>query len=172
MLTKPFSFALSTALGIALLFAGCDSDNASARISEKSATYATLKTWQKKYIERGDIATGFTPDMVYMAIGQAPKVKQDSAPAGGSDELWTYPIFYLPPNATHYRPATEKVTTPYEAARTTAAPAAQSQTVSGNARAASTTATTGSLEPADLQSYTLNVSFHNGKVVKYWITRN
>jgi predicted RecA/RadA family phage recombinase len=110
--------------------------------------------------------------MVYMAVGRPTKVKPEEPPEGGTGELWVYSVFYLPPNATHYRPAMQKTNTPYEEARPTNATAAQSQQVAGNARAASTATATGSLEPADLQSYTLNVSFHNGKVVKYWITKN
>ena len=76
---------LGVALGLALIITGCESDNMSARIKEKSAVYATLKPWQKKNIDKGVIAMGFSPDMVYMAIGNP-----DTKTPAGQAQFWTY----------------------------------------------------------------------------------
>ena len=80
---------LGAALGFALLVTGCDTDNSSGSIKEKSAVYATLKPWQKKDIDGGIVALSFTPDMVYMAIGN-PSTKTPT----GTGEVWVYKNYY------------------------------------------------------------------------------
>src|ERR1019366_1300535 len=77
---KKLPVVLGVALGFALLVTGCETDALSARIQEKSAVYATLKPWQKKYVDTGVVAMGFTPDMVYMAIGNPTKTEIVGAP--------------------------------------------------------------------------------------------
>jgi hypothetical protein len=77
---KKLAVILGVALGFALLVTGCKTDGLSARIQEKSAVYGTLKPWQKKYVDTGVVAMGFTPDMVYMAIGNPTKTEPAGAP--------------------------------------------------------------------------------------------
>jgi len=155
---------LSAALGCILLLTGCESDNASARTQEKSAVYASLKPWQKKYIDRGDIATGFTPDMVYLAIGHASKVRPTTSAEGGAGEVWVYSNFYVPANATHYRVAQG------QAAATKSAGGPQRN--AGMTRNQALGTATGAAEPSDLPSGTLTVEFHDGKVTKFELTPN
>src|SRR5471030_935786 len=82
------------ALLLALLVTGCESDGGmSARAQEKSATYAALKPWQKKYIDKGAVTIGFTTDMVYISMGRPDKVDTKDL-AEGKAELWTYSRYY------------------------------------------------------------------------------
>jgi hypothetical protein len=161
---------LGAALGIALLVTGCESDG-SSRVQEKSAVYATLKPWQKKYIDTGVIAMGFTPDMVYMAIGNPTEKK----PADGG-ELWIFKNYYPSVAADQNKRALNTET-------------AMDHTLSGgmqmeasgrptfSVRTQQSISTTGgmqggSLEPADLQSYTLWVTFRNGVVTRMKLDLN
>ena len=89
---------LGAALGLALFVTGCETDGSSTRIQEKSAVYATLKPWEKNYIDKGVIALGFTPDMVYMAIGKPSTVDPVATPEG-KGEKWTYKNYYPTPEA-------------------------------------------------------------------------
>ena len=85
---------LGAAVLLTLVLVGCETDGGiSARTQEKSAVYATLKPWEKKYIEKGTVAVGFTPDMVYMAMGHPDKVESKDLPEGHVD-LWTYSRYY------------------------------------------------------------------------------
>ena len=73
---------------------GCETDGGiAARTREKSAAYATLKISEKRFIDKGIIAIGFTPDMVYMAMGRPSKVESKAYPEGDR-ELWTYSRYY------------------------------------------------------------------------------
>src|SRR4051812_31746473 len=65
----------------------------SSRKKEKKEVYAALKPWEKKYVDKGTIAVGFTPDMVYIAMGKADKVESKDLPEGHV-ELWTYARAY------------------------------------------------------------------------------
>ena len=66
---KPNVIPTAAVVLLVLIVAGCETDGGiAARSKEKSATYATLKQWEKNYIAKGIPAVGFTPDMVYMAI--------------------------------------------------------------------------------------------------------
>ena len=75
------------------LLAGCEMSGASGRIEEKSAVFSSLTPEQKQIIEAGDIDIGFTPDMVYMALGKASKSEVKDSP-DGTVTLWTYNRYY------------------------------------------------------------------------------
>ena len=181
----------SLPLGAAALFAvfvtGCETDGGiAARTQEKSAVYATLKLSEKRFIEKGVIAIGFTPDMVYMAMGHPSKVESQEFPEG-KRELWTYSHYY--PN---YDAGQGFRTAPY----TTESHYQRDTTVAANGRSyGDPTAANGmhrepigmdignrgtgpsidggsppqggSMEPADLQSYTFMVLFKDGKVARF-----
>ena len=168
---------LGAALGLALLVTGCETDGSSSRIQEKSAVYATLKPWQKKNIDAGIVAMTFTPDMVYMAIGN-PSTKEPTA----DGELWTYKNYYPTTGANNvrYSLSSERQmgstgvggTLMESNGKGGQRPAGSSQ--GGAGQSASTTGGPqgGSMEPADLPSYTLYVTFKNGAVSKLKLDPN
>ena len=85
---KPLILASAASL-LALFVTGCESDGGiAARTQEKSAVYAILKPWEKNYIAKGTISQGFTPDMVYMAMGNPSKTEITTLP-DGAGEVWT-----------------------------------------------------------------------------------
>ena len=175
-------------LGAALLVlavTGCETDNAiSARIQEKSAAYANLSLREKTFIARGAVSTGFTPDMVYMAVGSPSKVAPVRFPEGGQGEIWTYQNFYpafdggnmrytSPTTESVYQPA-QFVNNPYTSqadydGEEYSISGGPTRTPLGMSRTPGSIAATGgpqggSMEPADLQAYTLQVFIADGKV--------
>jgi hypothetical protein len=160
---------VGAALGLTLLLTGCESDG-SARIQEKSAVYASLKPWQKKYIDTGVIAKGFTPDMVYMAIGNPSEKK----PADGG-ELWTFKNYYPSVAADQNKRALNTETAMDHSL--SGGMQMQNGSPTFSSRTGQSISNTGgpqggSLEPADLQSYTLWVTFQNGVVTKMKLEMN
>lgn len=182
MTYRPAFFCAS--LGLAMLLTGCEFDGGIARRErERPEAYAALHVWQKRFIEQGVIAKGFTPDMVYMAMGNPSKVEQDK-----ERQLWTYKYYYPPGDITHVRfhyyaeqPLQDRNITlgtvmensvgvdslgahhpPLFAAR------------GGVATGAFLPAPPqgGSIEPADLQSYTIQVLFEGGKVTQIGAKEN
>ena len=89
MKMKPF-VALSL-LGAGLLLTGCSTIN--SRINEKGSVFYSLDADTRAKIEHGDIALGFTPDMVYMALGK-PDTKRFRTTADGQSETWNYGAYY------------------------------------------------------------------------------
>jgi hypothetical protein len=156
---------IGTAILLVLLCAACESTN--DRIQEKSAVYAALSPAEKRQIENSTVAKGFTPDMVYMALGNAAKVGQANTPDGPS-ELWTYKNYYPGGGSGHpwYAPFSAE-TSPFQPARFMA----DGHTPMGMGSTKNSISTTGppqggSMEPPDLPSYTLMILFQNGKVVQ------
>src|SRR4051812_47022724 len=89
MKMKPFVFL--SLLGAGLLLSGCSTIN--SRINEKGSVFYSLDADTRAKIEHGDIALGFSPDMVYMALGN-PDAKRRSTSADGTSETWTYGAYY------------------------------------------------------------------------------
>lgn len=85
-------YLLNVAL-IALLFAGCESNGISHRISEKSAVFANLSPEQKQSIENGLVSRGYTPDMTYMALGKPTSIETKQVDENEA-EMWVYRRFY------------------------------------------------------------------------------
>jgi len=164
---------LGVALGFALRITGCESDSSSARIQEKSAVYATLKPWQKKNIDKGVVALGFTPDMVYMAIGN-PSTKTPI----GAGEMWIYKNYY--PSAAAEQVRVTFNTESHYANSSNLAPGMPGSNAPSGSRAGKSTPSNsqtsgpqgGSIEPADLVSYTLWLTFENGVVSKMKLDQN
>jgi hypothetical protein len=73
------------------LLAGCSTIN--TRINEKSAVFNGLDPNTKAKITQGDVDIGFTPDMVYMALGN-PDARRESVSAEGQTETWIYRSYY------------------------------------------------------------------------------
>lgn len=78
---SPFRFLVFLALVGASACSTSDS-----RIQERGAAFAQLDPATQAAIRRGELAPGFTPDMVYMALGRP--WKTEAGPEG--DERWIY----------------------------------------------------------------------------------
>lgn len=177
---KPSFLLMGAATLVAVMSAGCEFDGGIARREkERPEAYASLHVWQKRFIEQGVIAKGFTPDMVYMAMGTASNSKTD-----GSRQLWTYKYYYPPGDLTHVRyhyyaeqalqdrhlvqgvlmqgMETLGHPTPVIANKGMVMPEAFKP---GPPQG-------GSMEPADLQSYTIQVLFEGGKVTQIGVQEN
>ncbi len=163
------------AVVLALFVTGCETDGGvSARAQEKSAAYAALKPWQIKYISKGTIAQGFTPDMVYIAMGHPDKVETQELREGKA-ELWTYSRFYPYVDAVHgFRRANFTTESAYQPQRATmqsnGAPVGMSRSPESIAKTGGPQG--GTMEPADLTSYTIEVLFAGGKVVRIGAEKN
>ena len=171
---------LGVAVGLGLLVSGCETDGVTARAQEKSAVYAALKPWQKKNIDKGTIARGFTPDMVYIALGRPDQVETKEFPEGKA-ELWTYSRYYPKTETLHgwkHTNFTLDSAFPNEHAASTAVasayasgPTSLTAPVGGEGTRGQITGKSdgvqgGSMEPADLRSYTIKVLFAGDSVVK------
>ncbi len=73
---------------VTLLFAtGCQTVD--SRIKQKPAAFAGLDAATQEKIRRGAVELGFTPDMVWLALGR-PDEKRESVDADGRSEAWIY----------------------------------------------------------------------------------
>lgn len=87
----PSSFPFRSLLAAAALaaFAGCAMDTVASRSQEKAEAYAAATPAQKSIIQDHWIDRGFTPDLVYIALGKPDKIQNDNA-----DEVtWIYNNF-------------------------------------------------------------------------------
>lgn len=88
---KPRLPILALAVTVLLFAAGCQSvDN---RIREKPDVFAKLDKVAQDKIKQGIIDIGFTPDMVYLALGE-PDEKRDKLTSEGRSEIWIYNTYY------------------------------------------------------------------------------
>jgi hypothetical protein len=94
---KAKTWVLLSALGGALLLSGCSTIN--SRINEKGAVFYDLDADTRAKIQHGDVGIGFTPDMVYIALGK-PDAKRYRTTADGTTETWSYGTYYQ--NTTGY----------------------------------------------------------------------
>ena len=78
-------------LGAALLLGACSTIN--TRINEKAPVFYSLDPDTRAKIAHGDVELGYTPDMVYIALGQ-PDVKRHSVSTSGQTEQWIYRSYY------------------------------------------------------------------------------
>ncbi|MBS0663936.1 MAG: hypothetical protein JSR48_11785 [Verrucomicrobia bacterium] len=72
---------------IAGLLAGCSTIE--SRIKEKAPAFAALDATTQAKIQRGVVELGYTPDMVYMALG-APEERHERKTPKGLTEVWSY----------------------------------------------------------------------------------
>lgn len=82
-----------------LLAAGCQSVD--TRIKEKPEVFAQVDKATQDKIKQGIIDIGYTPDMVYFALG-APNEKRESITAAGRAEIWIYNTYYERYDGTAY----------------------------------------------------------------------
>jgi hypothetical protein len=79
------------ALGFGFLLAGCMSTPA-RRIEQNAALFATFPPEAQAKVRNGEIAIGFTKDMVRLAIG-GPRQIHTRTTREGDAEVWTYTSF-------------------------------------------------------------------------------
>ena len=181
---KSPSLAFCATALLVLCVAGCETTGGiDARIQEKSAFYAALKPCQKKYISQGVVVPGFTPDMVYLAVGSPSRVEPMKDSEGNMGEIWIYTRYYPTADAAHARYIPYQADSPFlpskaqpsgpdnvgNAGRGDQGPAGLNQTQSLGATGGPQG---GSLEPPDLRAYTLQVLFQDGKVAGVGIKPN
>ncbi|HYC70760.1 MAG TPA: hypothetical protein VEB66_06105 [Opitutaceae bacterium] len=90
---------MSLALGLAVL-AGCTTPE--ARIRRNPELFGSLTTEQQDLIRRGQVAVGFTAEMVRLALGEPDRLatRRD---ADGTSEVWHYVTYELPTGSPLYR---------------------------------------------------------------------
>jgi hypothetical protein len=189
LIMKRHLIPAGVALAVALFATVCDSHaGIAARKKEKHNVYDASKKWEKNYMDRGEVAPGFLPDMVYIAMGKADKVESKDLPEGHVD-LWTYTRTYPEPLVVHryqntpltaesaYQPAALQNSVGASTAYATSGNGISSGAASGTAAPTGSISKTGgpqggTMEPAAPQSYTIQVLFENGKVSKMSCTPN
>ena len=77
--------------GAALLLAGCNTFNSRAR--QMSAVYDNLPATDQQRLQRGGIAIGDSPEMVYIALGN-PDERRDITTADGTHTTWVYRTYW------------------------------------------------------------------------------
>lgn len=82
------------ALGVAGLFSGCAVSTISSRAEEKTTTFATATEQQQRIMRRGWIDRGFSPDMVFIALGKPDAVARMDT----RTEVWVYKNFNRRPH--------------------------------------------------------------------------
>jgi hypothetical protein len=85
------SRAIVIAIFGALVLAGCNTVD--SRIREKSAVFDQMPPADQAKVRQGTIAVGFTPDMVYMALGRPDAIRQRTS-TGPQETVWIYSEYY------------------------------------------------------------------------------
>ena len=88
---------------LALLLGGCST--IPSRIEEKSAAFAALDADTQNKIRRGQVEVGYSPDLVYIALG-TPDERLTKTSTSGTTETWIYNSYrqeYLGSARTGYR---------------------------------------------------------------------
>jgi hypothetical protein len=83
-------FLLTAALAAAALsFTGCVTSNPDTRIAQNRALYDSLALDVREKIAAGRVDLGFTPDMVYLALGK-PSRRVERIATNETNEIWYY----------------------------------------------------------------------------------
>lgn len=88
---------------LALLLGGCST--IPSRIEEKSTAFAALDADTQNKIRRGQVEVGYSPDLVYIALG-TPDERLSKTSTSGTTETWIYNSYrqeYLGNARTGYR---------------------------------------------------------------------
>lgn len=164
-------FAVPVALA---LVTGCGSTT-SSRIEEKAAVYRMLTSDQQQRIVAGEIGNGFTPDMVYMALGK-PSVVETVSDTGGAVEKWTYRNFYPSERVAQeslYRrpsPTSDSGTSGSVAALAGAGNVTDASSQGGYVESSGRATGSGGSGQADVSAATMEVWFRRGRVMKFQLT--
>ena len=87
----PLSLSLAVAAVAVSLFAGCNTFQSRAR--QMSGVYDQLPASEQQRLERGAINVGDTPEMVYIALGNADE-RRDIMTADGTQTVWVYKSYW------------------------------------------------------------------------------
>lgn len=78
-------------IAASLLLGACST--VGSRINEKGSVFYSLDDQTRAKIAHGDVGIGFTPDMVYIALGK-PDAKRFRTATDGATETWVYGGYY------------------------------------------------------------------------------
>ncbi|HTX64665.1 MAG TPA: hypothetical protein VMD31_02765 [Opitutaceae bacterium] len=99
MKTPKFVF-WAAAMAATLALAGCSTPE--SRIRNNPAVFSRLTPEEQAHIRMGQIAVGFDPQMVELALGEPDHVTTRTT-AEGASEVWHYTTYDLPDGAPLYR---------------------------------------------------------------------
>jgi len=72
------------------LIAGCSTSTVESRKKERPAAYGALTAEEKELVDKGQIQTGMSQDVVYIAWGPPSQILQNQAGNGGVQTVWLY----------------------------------------------------------------------------------
>lgn len=72
------------------LVAGCTTSTVESRKKERAAAYGALTAEEKELVDKGQIQTGMSQDVVYIAWGPPSQILQNQAGTGGVQTVWLY----------------------------------------------------------------------------------
>lgn len=78
-------------LAAVLLLGACST--VSSRINEKAPVFYSLDANTRAKIAHGDVELGYTPDMVYIALGEPDLKRAQVSTTGGNTEQWIYQTY-------------------------------------------------------------------------------
>jgi hypothetical protein len=163
---KPLLFLIAT-----FLLAGCAS-TPTQRIEEKKEEFAALTPEDQQAVKAGVIKVGYTPDMVYMALGQPSAVKTQA-----EMETWEYRNYVPSETVAKGRPAQNNAglaghhsgnITAWDSSRLPSEGSARGDVNNYESRGS---APQGMAAPVVVPSVTLFVFFQQGKVSEFKIER-
>ena len=73
-----------------VLMAGCSTSTVESRKKERAAAYGALTVEEKELVDKGQIQTGMSQDVVYIAWGPPSQILQNQAGNSGVQEVWLY----------------------------------------------------------------------------------
>jgi hypothetical protein len=76
---------------LALALGGCSTIN--SRIKERYPVFASLDAATQDQIRHGQVGVGYSPDMVYMALGR-PTYQVNRVNNDGTESTWIYKSYY------------------------------------------------------------------------------
>lgn len=112
-----------TVLAVVLGLTGCSTFE--KRAEQKSEVYALLDAETQGKLKQGLVEIGYSPDMVYIALG-TPDQRNETVTAKGRQEIWIYNSYYTEYRGTDhlgyrryvdYNPVTKKYFVHYEPVR-------------------------------------------------------
>jgi hypothetical protein len=99
MISKRFFLSMATAL-LALFASSCSTPE--ARIRQNPELFAQLAPADQDLIRKGQVAVGFTGEMVRLALGEPDRLTTRQT-ENGTSEVWHYVTYEMPTGAPLYR---------------------------------------------------------------------
>ena len=73
-----------------VLMAGCSTSTIESRKKERAAAYSALTPEEKELVDKGQIQTGMSKDVVYIAWGPPSQILQNQTNNSGVQTVWLY----------------------------------------------------------------------------------